>query len=288
MKRNKDQFLFSGKDHLTSKKAFNVFWDSKAEWAWTDVDPQESMDKYYASSAYDSHKAQKRTALDWIYNFVQQLMFRQKWKKIIAQAQGPLRSHLDFGGGVGGFSRFTKSKGIEPVIIEKNKKAILLAKAEGIEAYENLSELPDKDCFDLITLWHVLEHLPSPDKTLKALRQRLNESGLLVVAVPNLQSPDAKVYGPWWAAYDLPRHLWHFSTSGLIRLLSEKGFRLLAQHPLYFDAFYVALLSEKHKTGKPLYFSAFYQGLRSNFLARKQGNYSSSFFVFAKSDSFLV
>lgn len=288
MKRNKDQFLFNGKDYLISKANFAVYWDTKGEWGWTDIDLQQSMDKYYASVSYDSHKAQKRTVLDWIYFFIQQLMFRYKWKKICAQAQCTLQSHLDFGGGVGGFSSFTKTKGINPVLIDSNNKALLIAKYQGIEAYKSLIELPVNHRFDLITLWHVLEHLPSPDETLKALKQRLNENGLLVVAVPNLQSPDAKHYGPHWGAYDLPRHLWHFSTSGLIRLLSEIGFDLLAQHPLYFDAFYVALLSEKHKTGKARLFSAFYQGLRSNFLARKQGNYSSSFFVFAKSDSFLV
>lgn len=285
MKRNKDLFLFRGKDYLTNKGNFDVYWDKKAERAWTDIDLKQSMENYYASSAYDSHKGHKKTILDWLYFIVQQFMFRYKWKKISSKTQSPLQSHLDFGGGAGGFSSFTKSKGINPVLIDNSKTALKAARAQGIQAYESLDELPKKERFDLITLWHVLEHLPSPDQTLIALRQHLSKKGLLVVAVPNLHAPDAKYYGPHWAGFDLPRHLWHFSTPGLTRLLSDAGFCMLAQHPLFFDAFYVSLLSEKHKRGKVHFFSAFYHGLRSNFLARTKSNYSSSFFVFGKSDS---
>ncbi len=288
MERHKDHFLLKAKDHLVSHKIFSIYWDTKAELGWTDIDLNESMERYYASVAYDSHKSKKRNVMDWAYRFVQQLMFRYKWKKIVKHLNQHQTTALDYGGGTGGFSRFTKAKGIDSVLIEKNAKALSIAKAQGVEAYKSLDDLPRDRQFDLITLWHVLEHLPHPKDTLLALRKRLTKEGFLVVAVPNLNSADAKHYGAHWAALDVPRHLWHFSNQGLIRFLAASGFSLLGQYPLFFDAFYVALLSEKHKNGRVHLLRAFYQGLKSNVLARQNKHYSSSFFVFTKSDSFLV
>jgi len=281
MERNKDHFLFEGLDHLVTQERFKVYWDTNREVAWTDIELNQPMDRYYDSAAYDSHKGKRKSVLDALYGLVQQFMFRYKWSKITAHKQD-FKNHLDFGGGMGGFSAHTQSKVLETVIIENNDKALAFLKDAGKTAHKNLTDLKPNESFDLITLWHVLEHIPNPIETLENLYNRLNQQGLLVVAVPNFKALDAQHYSSYWAGYDLPRHLWHFSTPGLGALLQQIGFQPIAQYPLFFDAFYVALLSERNKIGKHQFFSAFYQGLRSNLAALKTNNYSSSFFVWTK------
>ena len=288
MKRKKDKLLLVGKDYLVSQKPFKIYWDSQQKLGWTDIDPASSMDSYYASEAYDSHKVKQKTLRDWVYKTVQQWMFRYKWRKIIQKSKRTISTHLDYGGGVGGFSTFTQKKGITTTIVENSSGALTQLKKEGHHAYGSLEEIESDEKFDLITLWHVLEHLPNPKETVKKLKDRLNAKGLLVLAVPNLNSFDANHYQEYWAGYDLPRHLWHFSNKGLQKITENVGFSLLSKHPLFFDSFYVSMLSQQHKTGKTQILKAIYIGLISNLKAIKKGNYSSSFFVFSKSDSFLI
>jgi hypothetical protein len=134
--------------------------------------------------------------------------------------------------------------------------------------------------FDAITMWHVLEHVPALDFTLKFCKEKLCDSGVLVIALPNHLSLDAKYYGAYWAAYDVPRHLYHFDEKTVGALLDKHGFDLQTSLPMRFDSFYVSMLSEKYKTGRVKYVAAFLQGLRSNIGARSSGQYSSKIYVF--------
>ena len=288
MKKKKNKLLLEGKDYLVSQKSFKIYWDSEQKLGWTDIDHASNMDSYYASEVYDSHKVKQNSLRDWVYKTVQQWMFRYKWRKINQKSKRMISTHLDYGGGTGGFSTFTQKKGIRTTIVENSSSVLTQLKKEGHHAYGSLKDIGSDKKFDLITLWHVLEHLPNPKETIKNLKGRLNAKGLLVLAVPNLNSFDASYYQEFWAGYDLPRHLWHFSNKGLQKIIENSGFSLISKHPLFFDSFYISILSQRHKTGKTQILKAIYIGLISNLKAIKKGNYSSSFFVFSKSDSFLM
>jgi len=133
--------------------------------------------------------------------------------------------------------------------------------------------------FDVITMWHVLEHIPNLMDYLDSLKRLLKKDGCLIIAVPNYQSYDADYYKEFWAAYDVPRHLWHFSQKSIQHILASKNFKVHKTLPLIFDSFYVSLLSEKYKGGSSNFLRAFKTGLVSNVKARTSGNYSSLIYL---------
>ena len=128
-------------------------------------------------------------------------------------------------------------------------------------------------------MWHVLEHVPNLEEYLVALKRLLKPTGTILIAVPNFKSFDANYYGRFWAAYDVPRHIWHFSKVTIKKLFSEKEMNLVKVLPMKFDSFYVSLLSEKYKTGKMNFIKAFFVGLKSNLCAKKSKEYSSHIYV---------
>jgi hypothetical protein len=142
--------------------------------------------------------------------------------------------------------------------------------------------LSDKERFNTITLWHVLEHIPNPYKIITELKLHLDKKGIMFVAVPNLNSYDCLYYKSNWAALDVPRHLWHFTSSGIKMLMQESGFELVNRYPLWFDAFYIAYLSEQHLGSRWPLLKGFFVGLTSNIKAFFSGEYSSIIFVFRK------
>lgn len=148
----------------------------------------------------------------------------------------------------------------------------------GERVYQNLEDLPDKR-FSVITLWHVLEHVPNLTEYIQMLKSRLKPNGTLIVAVPNFKSFDAKHYKQYWAAYDVPRHLWHFSKISIKLIFEPVGLEIVKVKPMYFDAFYVSLLSEKYKTGKQKLFRAFFIGLWSNIAAWSTKEYASHIYI---------
>ena len=131
----------------------------------------------------------------------------------------------------------------------------------------------------MITLWHVLEHIPDTVQEIKILKNLLKDNGLLVIAVPNYRSFDAKYYQQYWAAFDVPRHLWHFSKESIKQLFAAEGFELIATYPMLFDAFYVSMLSEQYKTGKKSFLKGIYNGFRSNYYGYRKGEYSSHIYL---------
>lgn len=133
--------------------------------------------------------------------------------------------------------------------------------------------------FDVITMWHVLEHVHDLDKYIYRLKQLLKPNGVLVIAVPNYKSYDAEYYKEYWAAYDTPRHLWHFSQTSIHRLFSTELMKVVKTLPMKFDAFYVSLLSEEYKTGKKNFLKAIVNGIKSNKFGKRTGEYSSLIYV---------
>jgi len=126
-------------------------------------------------------------------------------------------------------------------------------------------------------MWHVLEHVHALKPYLNQCLKSLKQNGRLIIAVPNYTSFDAKYYKKYWAAYDLPRHLYHFSPTSMATLLSEIGFEIVTIKPMWYDSFYVSLLSEKYKkSGKLGLMLAIIIGGISNFITLFDASKASS------------
>lgn len=271
---------FVVKDHSFSQEDFELNWDATRLSAQTQLPPNTNPLEYYSQEEYISHQEQPTGLTGGLYRVAQRFMMRYKHNRLypFLPTQAQL---LDYGCGVGTFAKYLINQGHVVFGVEPNPKARQFAVNKGIQAFANLDALPVQT-FDAILLWHVLEHLPEPEKTLNELHQRLTPKGCLVLAVPNLRSADAQHYGPFWAAYDVPRHLWHFSQGGIAQLAAQAGFRLMATYPMPLDAFYISLLSERYKGSRLSAVKGFLQGLQSNAKAVFTGEFSSLFYVLKK------
>ncbi len=196
---------------------------------------------------------------------------------------GGVGALFDYGCGTGAFIKECQDKGWTITGFEPDDDARQLATQRTSQPIlKNESELMTLANLDVITLWHVLEHVANLNETLATLASLLKKGGYLVIAVPNPASKDASVYGPNWAAYDVPRHLYHFTPEVLTVLIETYGLKLQKKLPMKFDAYYIAMLSTKHRDGKINYVESLLTGMRSNEAAFKTGNYSSLTYVFRK------
>jgi SAM-dependent methyltransferase len=207
-------------------------------------------------------------------------MLRYKLKVFLKHSKQ--KKLLDIGGGIGVFAKFLKAKGYNVSLTEPNLKARQSAVKKGITSYANIDDVPLKETYSILTLWHVLEHVSELDFTLQKYSKLLKTNGLLIVAVPNVASFDAVYYGPCWAAYDVPRHLWHFKPKGLVLKLEDHGFGLLKTYPLWFDSFYISILSETYAKRNLPFLRGLVIGLYSNLKALITKENSSKIFVFQK------
>lgn len=267
------------KDYSVSNEEFDLLYDSELDMLVTHPQP-ENLFRYYESEAYISHTDAKTSLVDKLYQLVKGFNLRKKIQ-IPDNQNIRIKKLLDFGAGTGDFLATAKERGFEVYGVEPNQKARDRAKQKGIELSESLTDLNNRK-FGVITLWHVLEHLPNLEGQLKELKELLEEDGLLVVAVPNYKSFDAKHYKSDWAAYDVPRHLWHFSRTSISKLFERHQMEVIKTHPMIFDSFYVSLLSEKYRGNKFYFFSAFLIGLWSNISAWFTKEYSSVIYLIKK------
>lgn len=185
---------------------------------------------------------------------------------------------LDIGSGTGAFLHYMKQNGWQATGLEPDEQARDNAKKiynVDAQPVEQLFSLPSAS-FDAITMWHVLEHVHEVHAYLQQIRTLLKPGGSLLIAVPNYTSPDADHYGPFWAAYDVPRHLYHFSPASMEQLLQQHQLKIIKKHPMVFDAFYVSLLSEKYKTGRSRMIAGAWSGFRSYRKALKETDRCSS------------
>lgn len=242
---------------------------------------KDKLAKYYKSEKYISHTDSETGFIDKIYQQIKSIMLQKKikWIEKIKPEQGKI---LDIGAGTGDFLLKAKEKGWQTFGVEPNSGARKLSAKKGVDLIGNISPLPDHH-FDVITMWHVLEHVPDLEQQIKDLDRLLKPKGLLIIAVPNFKSYDAQKYKEHWAAYDVPRHLYHFSPESILQIFEPAGFSLTSQKGLFFDSFYVSLLSEKYKSRTNNFFKAVAIGLLSNFKAITSGDYSSIAYFLQKS-----
>lgn len=270
------------KDHTVSGEEFGLILDPEMDLLITTPKPDpEKLPSYYKSEDYISHTDSKNSITDKIYQRVKKLMIANKlnWIESHSSEKGNL---LDIGAGTGEFLLSAKKKGWKVKGIEPDENARTLAKQKGIKLVPDSSTFKAEK-FDVITMWHVFEHVYDLKNQIIELEQLLKKDGLLIIAVPNYKSFDASYYKEFWAAYDVPRHLWHFSQTSFPKLFSGTSLSLIGNKPLAFDSFYVSLLSEKYMTGKPNFLNAFYIGLKSNMKAKTSSEYSSIAYFFRKS-----
>ncbi|MDG2432089.1 class I SAM-dependent methyltransferase [Flavobacterium sp.] len=278
---NKKHFL-TVKDHSVSKETFELYHDADLDMLITSPQPSlDNLGKYYESEDYISHTDSRRSLFEKAYHFVKNIALKNKLQLINSEQVSKGRL-LDIGAGTGDFLTVAKENSWETVGIEPSERAKAIAVSKGISFVESTNELADAS-FDVISMWHVLEHVPDLDYQIKELKRLLKPTGTLIVAVPNFKSFDAKHYGAFWAAYDVPIHFWHFSKKAIKVLFEKENMKLEKVLPMKFDSFYVSLLSEKYKNGKMNFISAFLVGLKSNLKAKQNFEYSSHIYVLKQS-----
>lgn len=268
------------KDFFKSQEEFELLMDEDLEMLVTSPQP-EDLEPYYNSDDYISHTDAKGDLVSTLYQAVKKYSLKQKLNLISKYTVE--RKLLDVGAGTGDFMVAAKRNNWTVNGVEPNTSAQERALEKGILLESDLEELTQSN-YTAITLWHVLEHLPDLEKKIEKLGKLLDKDGVLVIAVPNYRSYDAKYYGKLWAAYDVPRHLWHFSKNAIKMLFGKHGFKLVATKPMPFDAFYVSLLSEKFKNSNLRLFRAFTIGLISNLKAIFTGEYSSLIYILKKEE----
>lgn len=267
------------KDYTVSRKFFPVCHCSDCSFRFTQHIPNDQeIGAYYKSEDYISHTDTRKGLVSKLYHAVRGITLKGKRKMIGKLVRGKSGKILDYGCGTGAFLHEMKTAGWETTGLEPDPGARQMAvKLNGEQVFppDYIRSLPENH-FDIITLWHVLEHVHRLKYTLDHLNRVLKPGGFILIAVPNYTSADAQNYGPYWAAWDVPRHLYHFSPESMKKLLPEHGFKLTEIHPMWFDSFYVSMLSEKYRESGNQYLGALYQGLKSNLLAMRNNEECSS------------
>lgn len=277
----KQQTYIKVKDHSVSGEEFQLILNN--EYGYLETTPQplvEKLPEYYKSENYISHTNAKRNLFEKTYHVIRNIALKRKLK-LINSFSSEEKNLLDIGCGTGAFLKTAKDDGWRVFGIEPNEKARDIANKSCEGSVFNIEKLEifKTHSFDVITLWHVLEHLPNLDAQALILKTLLKPNGTLVIAVPNYKSYDAKYYKNFWAAYDVPRHLWHFSRESILRLFKTVEMKVVNTLPMVFDAFYVSLLSEKYKNSLLKIIPAFFIGWLSNSKAKRSGEYSSIIYV---------
>jgi 2-polyprenyl-3-methyl-5-hydroxy-6-metoxy-1,4-benzoquinol methylase len=282
MNLSKHPLFLEVKDHSISKETFNLYKDETLDLVYTFPQPSsEKLPRYYESEDYISHTDGKRSLFEKLYQLIKNIALKSKLD-LINSSQKTKGSLLDIGAGTGDFLSVARKQGWKTMGFEPNAKAKGIAISKGVSLLDD-TNLAEDQSFDVITMWHVLEHVPNIEIQIKEVKRLLKPTGTLFIAVPNFNSYDAKHYGEYWAAYDVPRHLWHFSKKAMKMLFEREALHLEKILPMRFDAFYVALLSEKYKYGKMNFVKAFITGIKSNWKAKQTNEFSSHIYVFKNS-----
>ena len=247
--------------------------------------PRPSKDKigeYYKSEEYYSHQENKKGFIPKVYEAVKNVNLKHKYRLATdGIKEGKL---LDIGCGVGDFLHTAEEHGWECNGVEPSDEAKAIArrriKAE-IIASADLEQIPDAT-FDVITMWHVLEHVDDLKWQMEQLQRLIKNNGRIVIAVPNYKSYDGQYYKELWAAYDVPRHLNHFSKQTITKIFASVGLKLTRTEKLVWDAYYISYMSEQYKHHSLPLIQGALRGLVSNCKARRSGEWSSMVYIFEK------
>ncbi|TFV95705.1 class I SAM-dependent methyltransferase [Algoriphagus kandeliae] len=274
------------KDWAVSKEEFILCECQDCKLIFTNPRPSEKqIGTYYEFPEYYSHQDESKGLIQRIYNQIRRINITKKYKLI--SSLGTDKSILDIGCGTGELLRYFQEKNWEVNGVEPNKKARSLAKEKlGENVYKSLKKVPENHSFDIISLFHVLEHVHDLRKSLKKIIKLLKSDGYIILALPNHQSKDAKKYKNFWAGWDVPRHLYHFDPESVRQLAKQFDLEIVNQKPMIFDSYYASLLSEKYQDPnsgnlKNL-MQSFFEGMQSNQEAKKSGNYSSILYILSK------
>ena len=271
------------KDEFLSKEDFHICECLNCGLLYTM--PRPSKDKignYYKSEDYYSHQENKKGFIPKIYECVKKVNLRHKYK--LATEGLETGNMMDIGCGVGDFIHTAEVKGWQGLGVEPSDDAKAIAKKRvkaNIIRSEELEKLPD-GTFDLITMWHVLEHVDELKWQVSQLQRLVKSNGRIVIAVPNYKSYDGQYYKEHWAAYDVPRHLNHFNKQTITKIFKASGLELKKTDKLIWDAYYISYMSEQYKHHKFPLIKGAYRGLVSNCKARRSGEWSSMVYIFEK------
>lgn len=271
-------------DFTTSKENFTIVSCGTCDFTFTNPRPtNKRLGNYYKSDMYISHTNNSKGIFNWLYQTIRNYAVGTKVALLKSITKEGV--HLDIGCGTGEFLNACKNagyttRGIEPSELARNqaKNNYNLVVSDNTD----LTQFSEEE-FDSISMWHALEHIPNLNETISQLHKILKQNGKIIVAVPNYKSWDATYYKEFWAAWDVPIHLWHFSKNTIEKVFKKHEFGLKKTKPMIFDSFYVSLLSEEFKIGKKNFFKGFAIGLISNLIGviSKRGH-SSNIYVFEK------
>ena len=260
-------FALPAKDHTVSGEVFDIWQCNTCTLRFTQGAPgKNEIEKYYRSENYISHSDIKKGFINSLYHYVRKRTINAKRKLIEKRTKLSSGNILDIGAGTGTFLNMMDRSGWQVTGLEPDEVARENAKAiYGLRLQQpgELFNLP-AGSFDAITLWHVLEHVHDLHAYMNRLKILLKPEGRLFIAVPNYTSYDANIYRQYWAAYDVPRHLYHFSPAAMSQLLLNHSLQLKEIQPMWYDSFYVSLLSEKYRSGKNNFISGAWNGYISN------------------------
>ncbi|MAU63457.1 MAG: methyltransferase [Flavobacteriaceae bacterium] len=277
----KERHIHKIKDHFLSKEFFSLEYDVKTEVLKTKPKPAfEKMSGYYDSKKYLSHQKSGQTLFSKLYFVSKKIMLSVKIK-MVTKLFCSTGNALDVGSGTGDFLFALKKRGWSVTGIEPEEFARKEASKLGVQHTQSLKNC-DQQEFDLITFWHSLEHVYSLKETIANIVFSLKKGGRLIIACPNYNSLDAKYYKHNWAAWDVPRHLRHFSSKSLENILEPLGFEQTKVSPLILDSFYISILSEKIKKSKMSFFKGVIIGAISNINGLFSKNFSSQIYFFIK------
>ena len=266
------------RDHFLTKEVFNVFEHSEGVLKTQPDLDEKTLKKYYDSSQYSSHN-NIGGFIGFLYSLSARIMLRFKFR-VLAKHINKESLIVDFGCGTGGFMSSLKKKKYTIVGVDSNKKARDKCLEKKLTTFKSIKDF--KENIDAITFWHSFEHVSNPNEILNQIISQSKNNLTVIIALPNHRSFDAKHYGSFWAAYDVPRHRFHYSQIGIKKLMKSHGFECLKTKPMLLDAFYISIMSEKYKKSKLSFVKGIIAGLISNLSALYTSNYSSSVFVFKK------
>lgn len=274
------------KDHTVSNESFVIMKCGNCNFQFTNPRPDaENISQFYKSEDYISHTNKGNNPINVIYLLVRKYSTSIKIKLINSVTKKPKGKILDYGCGTGYFLHAIQKEGWKVYGVEPDTEARKIAESElGFTLEKNIKPLVKKaEKFDVITLWHVLEHIHDLNGIINQLKTLLKEKGKLIIAVPNIDSLDNKLYDEDWAAYDVPRHLYHFNKETMKTLILKHGMKIKKTYPMKFDSYYISMLSEKYKNGSSNIIKSLLNGYKSNSYARKnEENYSSIIFEIKK------
>lgn len=271
-------------DYTVSRETFQTVQCDSCGFKFTNPRPEETvLGNYYKSEDYVSHSNTKKGFINSAYQLIRKYTLLKKLQLISKYYK--TGNILDIGCGTGEFLNTCKNAKWKTMGIEPDPGARKMAiENYGLDVREEVEiKKLDNESFDIISMWHVLEHVPQLNERIEDLKRLIKPNGVIIIAVPNCNSLDAGIYKEHWAAYDVPRHLYHFTPKDIEQIFKNHGLKLNTVLPMIFDSFYVSMLSEKIKTGKTNIIRSTWNGLRSNFSAIKSGKtYSSQIYLIRK------